>query len=313
VCEAWLCTTITRKRPTFHEAQGVFAQPPIAKFNNILSSTSQELSLDSVEVCVVGAVKQLAKEMFLALPGIVAFFMAALALAVIYMDELQTKLKDQRAIRWIVAFVLIAMGAGAFISDRVQKGEEQANTEQKIKETAVETAQNLSPKVAAQTAAQVSDQLNKDYGIVISELYKEIGVLQVQQQSQINIVKKQFALNSAISMEVFYAGYLQLWNRGNNNVYVCGQKYDGDLASAIKPFEITPKNGFSLVTDFNSFVRQRLGDNAQTEVPYDVYLLNEDHKKYVMHNILIETVTNGVVTVHAQTRGYEAAKECPSS
>ncbi len=56
-----------------------------------------------------------AKAVFFALPGIVAFLIAAASLAVFYMEELQTKLKDQRLIRWVAAIVLLLIGVGAFI------------------------------------------------------------------------------------------------------------------------------------------------------------------------------------------------------
>jgi hypothetical protein len=157
----------------------------------------------------------IAKAIFLALPGIVAFLMAALALAVIYMDELQTKLKDQRAIRWIVAIVLIGMGIGAFVSDRVQRNEEQKASIEKIRQTAVDTANDLSPKVAAETASRVTERLNKDYGDVISGLYKQVVSLEAQQHNQFGLSQKQLALNYAPSVDLIYAGdQLQVWNRG---------------------------------------------------------------------------------------------------
>jgi len=262
----------------------------------------------------MGIIKTAARELFFALPGIVAFLMAALALAVVYMDELQTRLRDQQTMRWIVAITLILMGGGAFVSDKVQRTDDQKAIVDHIQQTAVDTATNLAPKVAAQTASQVTGQLNKDYGVVISNLYREIGELQSQQQTQVNIAQKQFALNFAVSTELVYAGgYLQLWNRGTSNVYICGQKYDGDTASMFDPFSITPKNGFSLLADLSSIVRRRLGQNAEAHIPLDIYLRTEDQKKHVMHNVIWEIVKDGVVTIHAQTRSYEIVKEWPSN
>jgi type IV secretory pathway VirB2 component (pilin) len=168
---------------------------------------SQEFTLGSVERCAMGtAIKTVLETIFYALPGIVAFLMAALALAVIYMDELQTKLKDQRLIRWIVAIVLIAMGVAAFVSDRVQKREEQRNTSEMVTRTAVDTATNLAPKIAADTASHVTEKLNKDYGAVMSGLYSEIASLQAQQKNQNGLTKQQMALTYTPSADLVYAG-----------------------------------------------------------------------------------------------------------
>ena len=97
------------------------------------------------------------KELFFALPGIVAFFVAAAALAVIYMEELQQKLKDRRAIRWIVAAVLLLMGVGAFVSDRVQKSQDINALITAVRETAEKTSTNVSASVSG----KVTDVLNK--------------------------------------------------------------------------------------------------------------------------------------------------------
>lgn len=259
-----------------------------------------------VEVCAMWeTIKTVSETLFFALPGIVAFLMAALALAVIYMDELQVKLKDQRAIRWIVSVVLIAMGIGAFVSDRVQKNEELRMASEKIRETAVETANDLSPKVAAETASRVTERLNKDYGDLIGGLYKQIASLQ---QNQVGLSQKQLALNYAPSVDLLYAGgQLQVWNRGRTNISLCGNKLDGERSDfAAEPAVITPTTGYYLLaTALEANIHKSLGENGDTKVPLDLYLKSADGKKYIMHTTLLETVKDGQITINTQNHGYE--------
>jgi hypothetical protein len=96
-----------------------------------------------------------AKAVFFALPGIVAFLIAAASLAVFYMEELQTKLKDQRLIRWVAAIVLLLIGVGAFAADKMQKTQERGEREQAIKDTATE--------VAAETSKQVTKAVTEQF------------------------------------------------------------------------------------------------------------------------------------------------------
>lgn len=258
-------------------------------------------------------VKSIAAVFFYALPGIVGFLMAALALAVLYMDELQTRLKDQRTIRWIVAIVLIAMGIGAFVSDKLQKSEEQKTLSEKIQQTAVDTANNLSPKVAAATASQVTEKLNKDYGVVISDLYKQISALQTAQQSQFGIAKKQLALNYALSADLIYAGdQLQIWNRGKTNIYLWGNKYEDTVDAAKQPMTITPAGGYYLLPNtLEPIIYKQVGQNGERKVPFDLYLRSEDGKKYIMHCTLLERVKAGKITIDTQDHGYEVVKDWP--
>src|SRR6266571_1321405 len=64
------------------------------------------------------------REVFFDLPGVVAFILAALALAVLYMDEAQELLRGHKARRWFVAITLVLMGLTAFVSDKVQRAQD---------------------------------------------------------------------------------------------------------------------------------------------------------------------------------------------
>jgi hypothetical protein len=125
-----------------------------------------------------------AKAVFFALPGVVAFLIAAASLAVFYMEELQSKLKDQRVIRWIAAIALLLVGIGAFAADKIQKNQERGEREQAIKDTAKE--------VAAETSKQVTEAVTDQYSQMVADQKKQISDLQAQlaaQSKDVNLIK----------------------------------------------------------------------------------------------------------------------------
>src|SRR6266481_3620544 len=111
-----------------------------------------------------------AKAVFFALPGIVAFLIAAASLAVFYMEELQAKLKDQRLIRWVAAIALLLIGIGAFAADKIQKVQERDERERAVKET--------SKEVAAETAKQVTRAVTEQYSQMVADQKNQITDLQ---------------------------------------------------------------------------------------------------------------------------------------
>ncbi len=111
-----------------------------------------------------------AKAVFFALPGIVAFLIAAASLAVFYMEELQAKLKDQRLIRWVAAIALLLIGIGAFAADKIQKVQERDERERAVKET--------SKEVAAETAKQVTRAVTGQYSQMVADQKNQITDLQ---------------------------------------------------------------------------------------------------------------------------------------
>jgi hypothetical protein len=79
-----------------------------------------------------------AKAFFYVLPALVAYVVTAVGLAILFMEELQIKLRAHRAARWMLAIALFLIGIGAVYSDKVQKAQEQAHIDQKIQEEHLE-------------------------------------------------------------------------------------------------------------------------------------------------------------------------------
>jgi hypothetical protein len=66
---------------------------------------------------------------FNALPSLAGVLLATLALALVFVKELDEKLKDKRAVRWSLAIVLAIIGISGFVSDLVQKSQERTRTQ----------------------------------------------------------------------------------------------------------------------------------------------------------------------------------------
>lgn len=80
------------------------------------------------------------RPIFNTLPSLAGILLAALAFALVFVKELDEKLKDKRAVRWCLAIVLAAIGVTGFISDLVQKADEKtrAQNAEKEQKTAVD-------------------------------------------------------------------------------------------------------------------------------------------------------------------------------
>jgi hypothetical protein len=228
--------------------------------------------------------------------------MAAVGLAVIFVDELQRGLQRHRVARWTIAVLLVLAGIGAFLADKRQHEEDQHHLTSEITRTAVETAQRitaeLAPKITADTAGQVTDRLNKDYGKVISGLYGEILALR----------EHEVRLAFEPALDLIYAGdRLQVWNRGKTNLYLWGTRYNEaprDMSTV--PVVISSGSYYYLLTEkLRRGILETLGQNGEARVPLDLYISTEDKKTYIAHCELWEIVKDGEFTIHTQLHGFE--------
>ncbi len=248
------------------------------------------------------------KSIFFALPGVVAFLFAALALAVIYVDELQARLKNHRVLRYALAVLVIAVGGAAFLADRVQHDQEQQHLEQKITEaesstaskTAIDLTAPIAERVATETTSKVTKQLNRDYGDVIFDLRKQIADLR-----HVNETDVRLAYAPAVDL-VYVGDRLQLWNRGKTTLTLWGNKYGDDPRNMDGPVQISTGAFEYFLTDkLQSRILQALGQNASEHVPLEMYVTTADKKKYVIHGELFEIVKDGAITIHTNNHGIE--------
>jgi hypothetical protein len=74
------------------------------------------------------------RPIFNSLPSLAGILLATLAFALVFVKELDEKLKDRPAVRWCLALVLAGIGVSGFISDLVQKAEEKTQAQNVEKE-----------------------------------------------------------------------------------------------------------------------------------------------------------------------------------
>jgi hypothetical protein len=118
---------------------------------------------------------------FYALPGIVAFIVAAFGVGVLYMNELQDALKDKKGRRWFAAIVFVFLGCLAFISDLKQKAEDKAEITQERadskaeREAAQKDRQTLINQNGQLIAFGQSQATGDDLRKIAGDLLKGIG------------------------------------------------------------------------------------------------------------------------------------------
>jgi hypothetical protein len=164
-----------------------------------------------------------------------------------------------------------------------------------------------SERVATNTAARVTDALNKQYGSFISDLYEEMGKLKGQIQVQSGLRKEELELNYVPSVDFIYAGdRLQIWNRGKTDIALWGTKYNGDSAYLSSPVMITPANFYYILgTLLQARILKDVGKNGEARVPLEMYFSTADNKRYILHGELWEVVKDGQITIHTQSHGFE--------
>ncbi|MGA2457337.1 MAG: hypothetical protein ABSF85_07205 [Terriglobales bacterium] len=222
-------------------------------------------------------------------------------------EVVSKEIRDDKRWRWgVIVFGVILSGLTFWQQSRALKNAHR-DQEDAIERTAQKVTKELAPEVAAETSAHVTRVLNREYGSVISDLYKQLGELGGKIQGQSGLREKELALSYLVSADIIYAGdQLQIWNRGKTNIYLWGDKYDDDPRDIERPNVIAPTDCYYLLTNkLNPHILAQLGQNGEAKVPLELYLTAADGKKYIMHSTLWEIVKDGKITIHTQTHGYE--------
>ncbi|MFZ0593503.1 MAG: hypothetical protein WAM39_23800 [Bryobacteraceae bacterium] len=163
-------------------------------------------------------------------------------------------------------------------------------------------------RVATETSSRVTDSLNKQYGPVISGLYKEISDLQSKVETQSNLRRQELSLNYAPSVDLIYAGdQLQIWNRGKTNLKLWGDRYNGGAISmSDTPYVISPTTYRYLLTDtLKANILGTIGQNGEARVPLEIYITTADGQRYIVRGELWEIVKDGQITIHTQNHGFD--------
>ena len=210
-------------------------------------------------------------------------------------------------LNWRIAVLGFGVGLSVLTWFQMSRAANNARKDQEdaIKTTATKVSEQVAPRVAAETSTKVTEALNRDYGKVISDLYKEIGQLEgrITKRSE-----NEMALNYMMDVDLIYAGgQLQVWNRGKTEISLWGDKYDaGPRDISGNPVFISPTTNYYLLTNnLERNIREKLGQNNEDRVSFDLYLQSANGRKYIMHTTLWEIVKDGQITIHTQNNGYE--------
>ena len=75
--------------------------------------------------------------------------------------------------------------------------------------------------------------------------------------------------------------------------------------NARKDQEDAIKTTATKVSELERNIREKLGQNNEDRVSFDLYLQSANGRKYIMHTTLWEIVKDGQITIHTQNNGYE--------
>ena len=101
------------------------------------------------------------------------------------------------------------------------------------------------------------------------------------------------------------AGQLNLYNHGDTDLQVWGDKLEGSTAEIARQAQIVPKDGFySFPTSKLRATTTSSAEPNQT-VPFEVYLSDQEGRRYIATFDL--EVASGKMTVDSQTPGLRLA------
>jgi hypothetical protein len=100
-------------------------------------------------------------------------------------------------------------------------------------------------------------------------------------------------------------GQLQLHNRGTTNLNLWGNKLGGFPADVEKETRIIPRGAFYyfLTDKLQQAMLNTIGSDGDKLFPFEVYLSDEDGKRYIAKFNLLVKMTKGTMEVHTQQMG----------
>lgn len=141
------------------------------------------------------------------------------------------------------------------------------------------------------------------FGLVTS------GVVFGQQYHTRQETERQLAFNYLPSVALAYQDQrLVIENHGRSDIHVWGSRL-GDSYRLIEtqPRIIAPTSFYYLIADkFREMVRGKIGENADANVPFEIYLMNIHGEPFVARFNLWVVTTGGAVDIHSQMIGLDA-------
>jgi hypothetical protein len=109
------------------------------------------------------------------------------------------------------------------------------------------------------------------------------------------------------------AGQLNLQNKGDADLQLWGDKFEGLPANIERQARIIPRDGFYYFpTDrLKAVMLSTVGHDGEKVVPFEVYLSDVAGRKYIARFDLHIRMTSGDMTIYIQQQGLRLANEFP--
>ncbi|MDD5691954.1 MAG: hypothetical protein PHP10_02105 [Candidatus Omnitrophica bacterium] len=129
-----------------------------------------------------------------------------------------------------------------------------------------------------------------------------LGALYVGfKQNEIN--QNLLDLQFSVSLELTYQPQrLNIVNKGQQNIWLCGTKLGDGVRSIDQPVLITPGGSYYLIADMlEREIVSKVGESGEMRLPFEVLIQTQNRKRWIVKTILFAVATKGVVTIHTQT------------
>ena len=145
-------------------------------------------------------------------------------------------------------------------------------------------------------------------GLVIFSLITS-GVVLAQQYHTRQESERQQAFNYLPSVALAYQNQrLVVENHGRTDIHLWGSRLaDSYRLIESQPRILAPGSFYYLITDkFREMARGKIGENAEANVPFEIYLMNAHGEPFVARFNLWIVTKDGAFDIHSQMIGLDA-------
>jgi len=121
-------------------------------------------------------------------------------------------------------------------------------------------------------------------------------------QTQIN--ENLLNLNFIPSVEIAYSnGRLQIYNKGMQNIWFWGTKFDDESPTIEKdPRLITPGGFYYIFGDrLERRIKSKIGEDGEIRFPFELFLESSNKIRYIIRNQLFCIAKKGQIYINSQT------------
>jgi hypothetical protein len=115
------------------------------------------------------------------------------------------------------------------------------------------------------------------------------------------------AISYVPSVDLLYdsaAMAFNFYNHGQTNIYLWGDRLDNGTKSIDAPRTVTPSGTYHIwAQNVAKELREKLGNNSELRIPFDVYVTTEDKRQHTLKYSLWARTKDGALTIETQNLG----------